>query len=94
MIKLLAYSSLTNQEITEALARTALSGMIRADDQVGLSPREALTPERIRELVAERWGVKPEGLSSKRRTKDLTIPRQVAMFLIKEMLDTPLVAIG
>jgi chromosomal replication initiator protein len=94
VIKLLAYSSLTNQEITETLARTALSGMIRTDDREGMSPSAALTPARIREVVARQWGVKPEGLSSKRRTKDLTVPRQVAMFLIKEILDTPLVAIG
>jgi chromosomal replication initiator protein len=94
VIKLLAYSSLTNQEITESLARTALSGMIRTDDQEGMIRTAALTPERIREVVAGQWGVKPEGLASKRRTKDLTVPRQVAMFLIKEILDTPLVAIG
>lgn len=94
VIKLLAYSSLTNQEITEALARTALSGMIRTDDRESMPPAEALTPERVREVVAKEWGVKPEGLASKRRTKDLTVPRQVAMFLIKEILDTPLVAIG
>ncbi len=94
VIKLLAYSSLTNQEITESLARTALSGMIRTGDQEGMSRTAALSPERIREVVARHWGVKPEGLSSKRRTKDLTVPRQVAMFLIKEILDTPLVAIG
>ncbi|MEQ9569344.1 MAG: helix-turn-helix domain-containing protein, partial [Longimicrobiales bacterium] len=80
--------------ITEALARTALSGMIRTDDHESMTPREALTPERVREVVAKEWGVKPEGLASKRRTKDLTVPRQVAMFLIKEILDTPLVAIG
>lgn len=94
VIKLLAYSSLTNQEITESLARTALSGMIRTDDRESMTRIEALTPERIREVVAKEWGVKPEGLASKRRTKDLTVPRQVAMFLIKEILDTPLVAIG
>ena len=94
VIKLLAYSSLTHQEITESLARTALSGMIRTGDQEGMSPSVALTPERVRQVVADEWGVKPEGLASKRRTKDLTVPRQVAMFLIKEILDTPLVAIG
>jgi chromosomal replication initiator protein len=89
VIKLLAYSSLKNQEVTVALARTALTGMLRDDHGV---PR--LTPERIREVVARRWSVRPEALSSKRRTKDLTVPRQVAMYLIKEILDTPLVRIG
>jgi chromosomal replication initiator protein len=94
VIKLLAYSSLTNQEVNVDLARTALSGMIRGDDDDAGDPAGELTPEGIRAVVARRWEVKPEQLASKRRTKNLTVPRQVAMFLIKEILDTPLVAIG
>lgn len=89
VIKLLAFSSLTNQEITLALARTALRSMIpgAADDR-------ELTADRVREAVARHWNVSPEALTSQRRTKDLTVPRQVAMYLIKELLDLPLVEIG
>jgi len=89
VIKLLAYSSLKKEEITVELAREALQGMLRRD---GLGP--SLTPEGIRDRVALEWDVKADALSSKRRTKDLTVPRQVAMYLIKELLDTPLVRIG
>ncbi len=53
-----------------------------------------LTPEHIRKLVAERWKVREEALSSKRRTKDLTVPRQVAMYLIRDLLDYSLAHIG
>ena len=91
VIKLLAFSSLTNQEITTALARTALSGVLRTEDR---NERSRLTPEVIRDTVARRWKVRPDALMSKRRTKDLTVPRQVAMYLIKEILDTSLVQIG
>lgn len=94
VIKLLAYSSLTHQEITVELAKTALSGMLKSDQDDGPRLPADLTPIAVRSRVAERFGVKPEGLSSKRRTKDLTVPRQVAMYLIKELLDTPLVQIG
>ncbi len=90
VIKLLAYSSLKHQEITPHLARTALSGVFGRRAQEG----PVLSPERIREVVAGRWRVRPEALSSKRRTKDLTVPRQVAMYLIKEALGTSLVHIG
>jgi chromosomal replication initiator protein len=45
-------------------------------------------------MVARRWSVRPDALTSKRRTKDLTVPRQVAMYVIKHLLDTPLVQIG
>jgi chromosomal replication initiator protein len=91
VIKLLAFSSLTNQEITTGLARTALSGVIRTEDR---GDRQRLSPEAIRDTVARRWKVRPDALMSKRRTKDLTVPRQVAMYLIKELLDTSLVQIG
>ena len=94
VIKLLAYSSLTHQEITVELARTALSGMIRTDAMDGFGSVDSLSPETIRDRVASAWNVTPDGLASKRRTKNLTEPRQVAMYLIRELLDTPLVAIG
>ncbi len=90
VIKLLAYSSLTHQEITPQLAKTALKGVLGRQRDEG----PILSPERIREMVASRWRVRPEALSSKRRTKDLTVPRQVAMYLIKEKLGTSLVRIG
>jgi chromosomal replication initiator protein len=90
VIKLLAFSSLTHQEITIDLARTALRGVLGRSGSSG--PRA--TAESIRDTVARRWNVRPEALASKRRTKDLTVPRQIAMYLIKDMLDMSLVRIG
>jgi chromosomal replication initiator protein len=90
VIKLLAFSSLTHQEITPALARTALMAMFSRTRDEG----PVLSPERIQDMVARRWRVRPEALTSKRRTKDVTVPRQVAMYLIKEALGTSLVRIG
>ena len=87
VIKLLAYSSLTRREITIDLAREALGGVLN-----GVATD--LTPTGIRERVATGWGVTVEMLTSKKRTKELTVPRQVAMYLIRELLDLPLVEIG
>jgi chromosomal replication initiator protein len=92
VIKLLAFSSLTNQEVTVSLARTALSGMLREPGQP--DPAAGLSPERIKRTVAEEWDVKVEALASRRRTKDLTVPRQVSMYLLKDLLHLPLVQIG
>ncbi len=89
VIKLLAYSSLTRREVTIELAREALGSVLSAPE----SP-PPLTPERIRLRVAVAWSVSVDGLTSKKRTKELTVPRQVAMFLIRELLDVPLVEIG
>ncbi|MEJ2539854.1 MAG: helix-turn-helix domain-containing protein, partial [Gemmatimonadota bacterium] len=92
VIKLLAFSSLTNQEVTVSLARTALSGMLREPGEP--DPTAGLTPEHLKRIVAKEWDVKVEALASRRRTKDLTVPRQVAMFFLKELLHLPLVQIG
>jgi len=91
VIKLLAYSSLRNEEINLDLARTALQSVIRPGTMLD---GPSVNSERICEEVAHNWNVKLEGLASKRRTRDIMVPRQVAMFLIKEILDEPLVQIG
>jgi len=88
-IKLLAYSSLTRREITVELAREALGGVLTS---APAAPE--LSADGIRARVAQAWGVSVEALASKRRTKDITIPRQVAMYLIRDLLDLPLVEIG
>ena len=88
VIKLLAYSSLTRREITIDLAREALGGVLSG------AVSTELTPITIRDKVASGWGVSVDSLTSKKRTKELTVPRQVAMYLIRELLDLPLVEIG
>jgi chromosomal replication initiator protein len=93
VIKLLAYSSLTGRPIDLALAQEALGGGIRLGSSPGVNGNE-LSPERIREKVAQAFNTTPEALQSKKRTKDLTVPRQVAMFLTRELFDLPLVEIG
>jgi len=89
IIKLLAFSSLTRQELTMELAEAALSSIVRTG-----TGQQSLRPESIRDRVAEAWGVSGTALASKRRTRDLMVPRQVAMYLIKEFLDIPLQSIG
>lgn len=91
VIKLLAYSSLKNQEISISLAKSALQGVLGARAR---EAAERITPDKIQAAVANHWDVPTSALSSKRRTKDLTVPRQVAMYLIRELLDLPLVKIG
>jgi chromosomal replication initiator protein len=95
IIKLLLFASLKNREVTMELAREALYDKIRQGEAEASYLGQA-TPsiDRVQEVVARRWGVTPEGLRSKARTKTLTIPRQVAMYLAREMLRMQLVEIG
>jgi chromosomal replication initiator protein len=95
IIKLLLYASLKHREITTDLAREALSDKIRPGlEEQAAGRRGDPSIDRVQEVVARRWGVTPEGLRSKARTKRLTVPRQVAMFLARDLLGMQLVEIG
>src|SRR5215204_494997 len=93
IIKLLAYASLKHREITVDVAREALRDKLRPGEATGTSGA-GLNPETIQQAVAKEWGVTTEGLRSKTRTKALTAPRQVAMYLMRELLSLQLVEIG
>ena len=94
IIKLLLYASLKHKEVSVDLAREALADRIRPSDE-GSAPGKALPSiTKVQEVVARRWGVTPEGLRSKARIKTLTVPRQIAMFLARDLLQMQLVEIG
>ena len=95
IIKLLAYASLRHREVTVDLAREALRDKLRlnAESDQGITVTK-LDVTTIQQMVAREWGVTPDGLKSKTRTKMLTTPRQVGMFLARELLGTPLVELG
>jgi chromosomal replication initiator protein len=92
MIKLLAYASLKHREISVEIAREALRDKLKGPDGSPTGP--ALNTAVIQQAVAKDWGVTTEGLRSKTRTKNLTVPRQVAMYLMRELLGMQLVEIG
>ena len=93
IIKLLAYASLKRREITVDVAREALRDKMRLnEDRTDSLARLSTTT--IQATVAKEWGVTPEGLRSKTRTRALTTPRQVAMYFMRELLSMQLVEIG
>jgi chromosomal replication initiator protein len=94
IIKLLLFASLKHREITLELAREALSDKIKTSSDGAGGRRGAPSIDRVQEVVARRWGVTSEGLCSKARTKTLTVPRQVAMYLARNLLGMQLVEIG
>jgi chromosomal replication initiator protein len=94
IIKLLAYASLKHKDITVDVAREALRDKLRAIEGLEPDSSATLTVLTIQQAVAKEWGVTVDGLRSKTRTKNLTIPRQIAMYLTRELLATQLVEIG
>src|SRR3982750_3732455 len=94
IIKLLAYASLKHKDITVDVAREALRDKLRAIEGSQTETNGILNISTIQQAVAKEWGVTVEGLRSKTRTKTLTIPRQIAMHLMRDLLGMQLVEIG
>ena len=94
IIKLLAYASLKHKDITVDVAREALRDKLRAIEGLEHESAGSLNIFTIQQAVAKEWGVTVDGLRSKTRTKTLTTPRQIAMYLTRELLSTQLVEIG
>ena len=94
IIRLLAYASLKHQPVTIQLAREALRDKLKSTDGDSELTTTRLSVPTIQAATAREWGVTVEGLCSKSRTKHLTIPRQTAMYLIRELLGLQLVEIG
>jgi chromosomal replication initiator protein len=87
LVRVLALGSLLHREITLELAEEVLQHFTNPEP-------EQLTPERIVTTVAERFGIKVEAMCGHRRTQSVTLPRQVAMYLIRTLTDLSLVEIG
>ena len=88
LIRVVAYSSLTNKSITLDLAEEALKDIISTN-----KPRE-ITVDLIKEEVGKEFNVKIEDFNSKKRTRAIAFPRQIAMYLTRELTDLSLPKIG
>lgn len=94
IIKLLAFASLKHRVVTVDLAREALRDKLRSNDTNEPRTERQDRMSLIQQQVSADWGVTVDGLQSKTRTKNLTVPRQVAMYLAREVLGLQLVEIG
>jgi chromosomal replication initiator protein len=87
LVKLGAVSSLTNTEITQELAKNELKYLLDNRQKV-------ITNELVQKVVVEAFSVKISDLKSKRRTKAVVLPRQVAMYLCRNYAGSSLPEIG
>lgn len=86
--KLMAFSNLEKREITVELAEEALKDIISPDD------KKEITPELIIDIVAEHFHIKSEDIKGNKRNSEIVHPRQIAMYLCREMTNIPLKGIG
>ncbi|MCR4788836.1 MAG: chromosomal replication initiator protein DnaA [Lachnospiraceae bacterium] len=82
--KLMAYSRLNKVDITLDVAEEALKDIINPN-QV-----KEITPANIINIVAEHFNLTADDIRSKRKTADLVLPRQICMYLCKELTQEPL----
>ncbi len=87
LVKLTAYSSLTETPITIAMAQQVLKDLLQKQDR-------RITIDSIQKAVAERFAIKPLQLKEKSNRKEIVVPRQVAMYLVKELTQASLPEIG
>lgn len=88
LIRVVAYSSLVNEDIDASLAADALKDIIPSNQ-----PKE-ITVKTIQEFVGEKYNVTVEEILAKKRTKAIVFPRQIAMYISRELTDLSLPNIG
>jgi chromosomal replication initiator protein len=88
LIRVVAYASLNKQPITTQLARDILKDILPGKQQ------RQITAQLIQEKVAAYYGLKPEEFKSKKRSRNIAFPRQIAMYLVRELTDLSLPQIG
>src|SRR6056297_1499775 len=89
LIKVIAYSSLVDKDIDTDLAESALKDLIVENKE----PRE-VNIDLIKDVVVDYYNLKNEDMTSKKRTQKIAFPRQIAMYLSRELTDLSLPHIG
>ncbi|MTK12738.1 MAG: chromosomal replication initiator protein DnaA [Clostridiaceae bacterium] len=88
LIRIVAFSSLTNKEISIDLATEALKDIISSKQS------KQVTIDLIQDVVSNYFSLKIEDLKSSRRTRNVAFPRQIAMYLSRKLTDMSLPKIG
>ncbi len=88
LIRVIAYSRLTKAPITLDLVKESLKDLLKSK-----ADRKA-TPENIMQMVCQRFGLTQQDMLSRRRSREISYPRQLAMYLVRELTDLSLTQIG
>jgi len=88
LTRLLAYADLVGKNITMEIAQNQLKNIFQKPVQANI------TIDKVQKVVAEYFNVSTQDLKSKKRTKLVTFPRQIAMYIIREITDFSTTEIG
>ena len=87
LIRLGAQGSLTGRPITIDMAKSILQDLIEDDEK-------PVTTDQIQKVVSDHFGLKISDMKAKKRTKEVALPRQIAMYLSKQLTSLSLSDIG
>jgi chromosomal replication initiator protein len=87
LIRLGAQASLTGRPIHKDMAQEILHDLIIEDEK-------PVTTDQIQKVVCEHFGIKLADMKAKKRTKEIALPRQIAMYLSKKLTSLSLNDIG
>ncbi len=87
MLRVIAFASLTRQEITLEMVKEVLKDSLPSEER-------RISVDAIQRVVAERYNCKYSDMKSKKRTKQIAFPRQIAMYLSRELTAHSLSEIG
>jgi chromosomal replication initiator protein len=90
LVKVIAYSSLVDREIDVDLAREALKDLVNKKKNESIE----VNIERIKKIITDDYNLRMEDMQSKKRTQNIAFPRQIAMYLSRELTDFSLPHIG
>lgn len=87
LLRVISFSKLMNEEINLKFAKNILKDL-------GSSSDAEITPEKIKKKVCSKFGLKMSDMESSKRTRTIAYPRQIAMYLCREMTDMSFPKIG
>lgn len=87
LIRIIAFSLMEEKQITLEMAKEALRDLLK-------EPKKLITVDFIQRCVVEEFGISIQDLKLKRRNKTIVLPRQIAMYLSRELTDLSLPEIG
>lgn len=87
-VRLVAFAALTNNPATPEAAATVLKDVFK------VSRPQPITIQMIQEAVAKHFNLRPDDLKTRKRTRAIAYPRQIAMYLARELTDMSLPKIG
>lgn len=86
-IRVIAYANLTNQKINRDLAKEVLKDVFSSKDK-------PVTPSLVKKYVCKHFNIKQVDIESSKRSRNLSFPRQIAMYICRDMTDLSLPKIG